>query len=295
MKVISPIVIADANLSSSTVAETTPAAWNSATDYAVGAQVNVSHVIYESVQTPNVNHAPASSPLYWAAAGPSNRWAMFDNEISTATVDTTAITVVLLPGNINALALFGLIGSQVVATVKQTAGGAVAWTQTMPLDGSIITDWYQYFFEPFRQRTEAVFTGLPPYSAGEITVAITGSGTVACAHLAIGTAYDLGEAILPASSGIIDYSRKEVSPTGAVSLQKRKFSRRMSLQTLVDNSTISKLQSVLADLRATPCAWIGHDSPDLNLLTIYGFYRDFSIDIAYAQHSLCNIEIEGMT
>jgi len=293
MKVISPITVADANLSSSSVAETTPAAWSSVTDYAVGAQVNVAHVIYESVQTPNVNHAPATEPLYWAAVGPSNRWAMFDNEISTVTTDTDEITVVLLPGLVNSLALVGMVGLDLSVSLKDAPAGDVVWSRTMSLDGTIITDWYQYFFEPYALLSETAFTDIPPFGTGELTVSLTGTGAVSIAHLALGTAYDLGEGLHGANIGIIDYSRKEVSATGIISLSQRRFSRRMSLQTVIPGGVVQKTQAVLAALRATPCVWIGHDQMDE--LLIFGFYRDFSIDIAYANHSLCNIEIEGMT
>ena len=51
---------------------------------------------------------------------------------------------------------------------------------------------------------------------------------------------------------------------------------------------------VLAEVRATPCAWLGVDVAGFDPLTVYGFYKDFSIDIAYFYTSRCNLEIEGL-
>lgn len=295
MKVISPIVINDAVLNSSSVAETEYSAWSAATDYAVGARVIRNHVVYESVQTPNVNHAPESSALYWAAISPSNRWAMFDSEYSTATTAANSISVNLRPVNINALALIGLIGSQVTITVNETPGGTTIYQRTASLDGTLITDWYQYYFEPYAQLRELTFNDLPPYSSGEIIVTVTGTSNVAIAQLVLGTIYTLGETLQGAQSGIIDYSRKDVSPTGTITLQRRKYSRRMSLSGVVDNGAVTKLQAILADLRALPCVWIAHTDAALSLLIVFGFYRDFSIDVSYPNHSLFSLEIEGMT
>jgi len=63
---------------------------------------------------------------------------------------------------------------------------------------------------------------------------------------------------------------------------------------MLPNTKLNKVQRVLADLRATPCAWIGTDVAGYEPLTLYGFYRDFSIDVAYPTTSYCSLEIEGL-
>jgi hypothetical protein len=61
---------------------------------------------------------------------------------------------------------------------------------------------------------------------------------------------------------------------------------------LVANNDIDKMQRTLASLRATPALYIGSDRFDATL--IYGFYRDFEINIEYYTHSECSIELEGL-
>lgn len=295
MKVVKPTTIADAQFVSSTVPETDHAAYVAGTDYGVGDRVIYAHVIYESMQTPNLGHTPGTDALYWAAAAPTNRWAMFDTEISTVTTATESLSVVVKPGYVNSLALFGLIGSTLDVTVRDGLAGDIVYSDSRTLDGIIIADYYQYFFEPSVQLGEVVLTDLPPYSDAHITVEITSGGAVGCGIMTAGTFYFLGETQYGAGAGIIDYSRKETSANGTTSFNRRAYSKRLTAELWLENGQLNKVQRVLADLRATPCAWIGTDAPGYEPLVIFGFYRDFSLDVAYPTISYCNLEIEGLT
>ncbi len=294
MKVVKPVAITEANLVSSSVLENDAPVYNPATNYAVGNRVIYDHKVYESVQTPNTGHQPGTDALYWADVGPTNRWAMFDTEISSQTLANDAITAVIKPGYVTGVALFGLAGSNVSVQVQDGAGGTVVYSKEKSLDGSIVEDWYAYFFEPIDQLEEVVLSDLPPYSNAHITVSITG-GAVKCGILAAGNVYELGGTERGASAGIIDYSRKDTDATGKTTFVKRRYSKRMSARLFVENSSLNKLQRILAGLRATPCVWIGTEAPGYQPLTVFGFYRDFSIDVAYATRSYCNLEIEGLT
>lgn len=294
MKVIKPALIGAAQLVSSSVPENDYPAWDAVTAYAVGQRVVYEGKVYESIQAPNTNVVPTADPLYWMRIGPTNRWAMFDSEISTQTSAAGEIAVVIKPGFVNGLALFGLEGSNIAVEVKDGPDGEVVYSHEQTLDGSIVTDWYQYFFEPIEQMDEVVLTGLPPYTNAHISVRITGLAPK-CGILAAGNVYQIGRTQRGASAGITDYSRKDTGPTGSTTFVKRRYSKRMRAPILIENVSLNKTQRVLASLRATPCVWIGTDSPGYQPLTVFGFYRDFSIDIAYTNHSFCNLEIEGLT
>ena len=74
MKVIPPITVTPAMLTSSTAIETTPAVYAGATTYAPGALVYVGTVgqalaVYQSLAGANTGNAPASSPAWWQAMG----------------------------------------------------------------------------------------------------------------------------------------------------------------------------------------------------------------------------------
>jgi hypothetical protein len=68
----------------------------------------------------------------------------------------------------------------------------------------------------------------------------------------------------------------------------------MDVSLVVDNSIIDSVQYLLSDLRAEPVLYIAAKD-NFELLTIFGFYRDFTIDIAYQEQSFCTLEIEGLT
>ena len=296
MKVVKPTTLTAAMLVSTDAAETY-SAWNAATAYVLDDIVlrTTTERLYQRLVAGTTATAPESDTVNWLDIGPSNKWAMFDGEISTATTKSTSLTVVLKPGYVNSLALFGLVGSNLAVTVRDALAGNIVYTLSQDLDGTIIADWYQYFFEPVVQLAELVLTDLPPYGDAHITVVLTGTGTVECGICLVGTFYPLGDTQYGASVGIIDYSRKETDAFGVTTFVRRAYSKRMSAKLMLDNVQMNKVQRVLADLRATPCAWIGVDDSTYAPLVVYGFYKDFSIDVAYPTMSYCSLEVEGLT
>lgn len=298
MKVIKPTTFEPAMLVSSNAVESA-AAWSSATTYSKDAIVDYGTHYYISLVNTNLNNVPdAPGSTFWALVGPDNTHAMFDGQVSTVTTSTTPLIVTIAPGIVNSLAMVGLVGSEV--TIEVTDGGASppVYTKTINLDGSIILDWYMYFFEPFVQLGEVVLTDLPPYLNAEITMTLTSGGNVAIGELIFGTVYELGEDGMEqgASVGIIDYSRKDTDvETGVTTFTRRAFSKRMSGQFLLENTRLNAVQRILADIRAVPSVFIGSEAVDYSPLIVYGFYRDFSIDIAYPTKSWCRIEVEGLT
>jgi hypothetical protein len=296
MRVIKPVAFDPATHLVSSTAVESAAAWAAGTTYAKDAVVDYLTSYWISLVNSNTGNTPSTSPTQWARQGPDNTHAMFDGQVSTATTSTSPLTVVLDTGLCNSLALLGLVAAQVVITVKDGTGGPTIYSRTINLDGTFIYDWYQYFFEPNVQIGEVVLTDLPPYPNAELTVALTGTGTLEIGQLIWGTQYDLGDAEYGASLGIIDYSRKETDEFGTTTFVRRDFSKRLSARVLLQNTQINRVQRVLSDLRAEPAVWItAPDVPDLAPLTVYGFFRDFAIEVPYPRESLCSLEIEGLT
>ncbi|MEN9885772.1 MAG: hypothetical protein RL758_350 [Pseudomonadota bacterium] len=295
MKVIAPTTFnAAIHLVSSTATEVY-SAWASGTTYAKDARVDYGTFIYQSLVNSNTGNQPDISTAFWVQVGPDNTHAMFDDQISTATISATPLTVVLDTGLANSLALFGLVGSQVVITVTDGPSGPTVYTRTVSLDGTFIFDWYQYFFEPYVQIEELVLTDLPPYPAARLTVTLSGSGTAQVGQLVFGTQYELGDAEYGAGVGIIDYSRKDTDEFGITTFVERAFSKRMTVRLMLDTVQIRRVQQVLSRIRAKPSVWVGVPGDSTyDPLTVYGFYRDFSVEVAYPTKSYCSLEIEGL-
>ncbi len=296
MKVVKPIDMTSAVLVSTTATEAC-SAYNAGTTYGLGDQATLSatNKVYECIQAPSTGHAPDTSPLWWSVVGPTNAWAMFDAEISTQTEQASPLAVVLEPGACNSLTLLGLDGGSVQVDITDGVGGTSIYSATINLDGALISDWYEYFFEPARTLEEVVLTDLPAYANARATISLTGGATVKCGHCSMGTVYDLGSTEQGATAGILDFSRKDTSATGVTTLVRRGYAKRVSVRLVLSKSELSRVHRRLADLRATPCTWIGDDDiVTYSPLLAWGFYRDFSIDIS-GELNYCSLEIEGMT
>lgn len=297
MKVIAPIQITDAMYTSGP-AENDYAAYAAGTTYALGARVirTSTHRIYESLVASNLGNTPESSPTKWLDVGPTNKWALFDSVVGTKTSLASPLSITIAPGAVNSIALMELVGSSV--QVVMTSGGTTVYSKTVNLDASNVSDYYDYFFGPFVQRSEVVLTDLPPYANGIITITLTGSGTVSLGLCVVGLSTLIGNTHYGASAGINDYSLKTTDAFGNTTITKRSYARRVSASLSMLRGDFSRIHRKLSDLRATPCVWVGADDDadnEFGPLIAYGFFKDFSIEVAYVSHCLCSIEIEGMT
>ena len=106
-----------------------------------------------------------------------------------------------------------------------------------------------------------------------------------------GLSREIGGVQYGASVGITDYSVKSQDAFGNYVITQRAFSKRATFNVMVENGLIDELQTLLADLRATPAIYVGSDGYVSTM--IYGFYKDFSTVISYPTLSVLSIELEG--
>ena len=83
------------------------------------------------------------------------------------------------------------------------------------------------------------------------------------------------------------------SDFGVTTVVERSWAKRMEVRCMLDTDDVDAIQRELAKVRAIPCIWIGEVGFDS--LTIYGFFKDFSLDLAFANISYCSLTIEGLT
>lgn len=251
--------------------------------------------IYQSLEASNTGNTPSTSPTKWQDFGPTIRNAMFDSQVNTMTTGTSPLVVSVQPLQFfDSVAFVGLSGTSINITVRDGPSGAIIFNETKSLDGTVIVDWYQYFFSDFDTLDIAVFQNIPVYLNSFITVTITGANTVGIGAMLYGTTYDIGLTQYGASFSINDYSVKETDDFGNTKFVRRAFSKRVEVELWMENTSIRFNNKLLADLRATPCLWIGVDDTTYEPITVYGFYKDFSTTIDYPQVSMCNIQIEGL-
>lgn len=296
MKVIEPISVTDANLTSSTIAEDDYPAWDGVTTYAIGDRRIYGHVIYESL-TSNTNKQPDQNPLDWLNVGATNRWRMFDAKVGTQSTATTSMTVVITPGYANALALVNVDGAFVDVTMTAPAYGTV-YSKTFRIADTLrFADWYSYFTDSIAPRRVLVVSDLPMYLNGSVSITVLRAEgeTVSLGALVIGKYKQWGirdSVLAGVTTGIQDYSRKQADDFGNYSVVERAFAKRARWSIILTHREIDAFQASMANVRAKPAVFIG--SPKYDSTIVYGFYRDFSVVIPSSKYAECSVELEGL-
>ncbi len=269
LRLLQPVAVTGNTLVSSTAAENDHPAWSSTTNYAKGARVILTstHRIYESAAAGNAGNNPAGTSGAWIEVAPTNRWAMFDEALGTATLASGSLAIVLNGSATNAIALIDVTG----ATVRVQAAG---YDRSQAAGAGAI-----------------VFADLPNVT-GQITVTVTGSGAVAVGTLLIGRIVGLGITEASPTAGIIDYSRKEVDDFGEVTVVQRAWAKRMAARALIRTDAVDQVANRIAAVRARPCLWIADQQ--LDSVTIYGFFKDFSIEVGERVSKL-SLSVEGLS
>lgn len=297
MKVINPTTIQEAMLISSTATEAY-ASWSSSTTYAINAIVVYNTRLYKSLQNSNLNKLPNEvGSLWWTDIGPSNKFAMFDEQVNTVTTVTGDIVVTIAPGLIDSIYIGNVSGQTINVVVRDGLAGPIIYEQTQSLAGETVFDWYQYFFyDPLVTRTQVVFTNIPLYESAHVTITIdNGLSNARCGICVLGRIKEIGNVEYGASTGIIDYSRKETDEFGETTFVRRNFSKRLDAKVWLKTTNYNRVQRLLYDLRAKPVVWVGSNDPLYEeALIVYGFYRDFTTEISYPTLVYCNLQIEGL-
>lgn len=269
LRMIQPVPVSHAVLVATSVPLDDHPLWQAEVSYALGARVisATTHRIYESLLHGNVGVNPEGLQDKWLDVGSSNRWAMFDQAIGSRTVASNEIKVTLAPGNVDGLALLDLTA----ATVRVQAPG---YDRTEQVSGPALT-----------------LLDLPT-RGDPVTITIAGDGEVALGTLLIGQVRELGVTEASPTSGISDFSRKDQDPFGTVTVIERAWSKRMNVRALIRSDAVDLVADRIASVRARPSLWIGETGRDS--LTVYGFFKDFSIEVGETVSRLA-LTVEGLS
>lgn len=294
MQIITPITITDAKLVSSSLPETDYPAWAAGTAYTVGARVGyaATHSVYQRLVAGTTPGTPDADVANWQRVGPTNRWAMFDRATGSISTSTGGMTFTLSPGLIRAIALLDVTANSV--TVTMTHEGLEVYRREVSLNtGYGVNDWYTYFFSEVVLKRTLVLTDLPPYGEAEITVTLNGTGPTGIGTVVVGGLFNLGGTRSGMQLGMLDYSVKSTDSFGVTTLVERAYAKRMTVPIAVLTPNVDEVARRLAQIRATPVVWIGASRFDHSI--VYGFAKDWSIDLAYDQVSFCSLTVEGLS
>lgn len=305
MKILVPITLTDAMLSSSSIAEPDAGetAWNAATSYTVGQRCirTATHRVYENliagVNATAPEDALTGATPRWLDYGPTNRWAAFDGIVNTPSTATTTFTYVLLPGFFNAIAFYGLDGATITVSIKDAPGGSVFYTYS----GSLLeppVDYYDYYFGTIRGLSKLVLSDILLYANPEVTITVTGVGTVEAGMIAFGDLRPLiseggfGGAQYGASAEPITYSYINTDTFGRTSIVRRHSATNMRVSVVLPKTDADAALAIVQSVLDVPAAWIATDAAGYAGLNVFGLGSG-SLGYESHSHAVLNLNIKG--
>lgn len=303
MIVIPPIQITPANLGSSTVAEPSngEVVWNASTNYTVGTVVirTTTHRKYESIAGGTDSGLPENTPTRWLDRGPTNKWAMFDQNRNVQTVAANSMVIVLNPGKrINSAAVLG-VQAKTVRIVMTAGGNTVYDSGIRNMNARMTNNWTDYFFGAFGYEPTLLLTDLPPYANATITITFSNPGsTVACSGVVLGTKIFLGNTQYNAKSDSLNFSKIDRDEFGNSLLIPRRTVPKTNQTLWTDKELVNNARKARNELNAIPALWSGldekYEDPYFEAILIFGIYKQFEIDISQPSVAYINLELEEL-
>ena len=296
VSVIKPIEVTPAMLTATNIAENDYPQYAAGVTYANRDRVVLlsAHKVYESLQNANTGHS-LDDTAWWVEVSPTNLWCAFDLSSTTVTQFSVPSYLEITPGQaVDSLSVINISGleSVRVRSIDPSFGTVFDMTADLLTPPSTAT-WFAWFFEPRSGQSQFVVKNLPPYPNAKVRLDFACSGPAHVGVVVIGSLKLLGGAAqYGARLGIQDYSRKERDQWGQVNLQRRGFSKRMSLSIRVPRGRVDDVFALLAELTGTACLWLGTNM--FTAMNVYGFINTFDLLIEYPTFSELTLDIEGL-
>lgn len=301
MKVIPPFSITSSNLTSSTVPEpsTGETLWVSGTTYTVNQEVirTETHRKYIRTVAGGGTTPPETDLINWRDNGPTNRYAMFDQNRNLATdAGSGSMTVVIAPGKrFDSIAVLGVEAKTVHITVTKD-GSTIFDSGIKNMSGRNTTTWYQYFFGEFSYIPSLILQNIPPVSGATVTITFSNdSGNAKCSTVVIGMGIYIGAIQYNAKSDALNFSKIERDDFGGSILVPRRSVPRTDQVVFANKEITNVIRKVRSDLNAKPALWCGLDDITdeyAEALLIFGIYKKFEIDVDHPTKTSVNLELE---
>ena len=329
LKVMQPTVMTSAMLVSASVPETDYPAWSATTSYTTGARVirTTTHRIYQAVANitgNSSNTTPEADTLHtqWVEIGPTNRWAMFDQRVSSRTVGTSAgLSVKIQPGRCNGVALMDMVHvSDFTLEVVWAAESGITKDETTDYAYGIklrtiitatqirlvytanlrqrnVSNWKEYFLEPYAIKTDA-FIGFASRTDATITLTVPAPGVgepvPEIGAMMFGNFIELGDVGRDADAGAESYTVIQTDDWGISKIVERDYVKRVTYPVLVYNYGLNRLFSTLAELQSKPAVFVGSDDFRYTPYTVYGVVESFNMGGDNGTASICNVNVKGI-
>ena len=329
LKVMQPTALTSSMLVSASVPENDYPAWSATASYTTGARVIriTTHRIYQAVAdiTGNAsNTTPEADTLHtqWVEIGPTNRWAMFDQRVSSRTVGTSSgLSVQIKPGRCNGVALMDMVHvSDFTLEVVWAAESGITKDETTDYAYGIklrtiitatqirlvytanlrqrnVSNWKEYFLEPYAIKTDA-FIGFASRTDATITLTVpapaVGEPVPEIGAMMFGNFVELGDVGRDADAGAESYTVIQTDDWGISKIVERDYVKRVTYPVLVYNYGLNRLFSTLAELQSKPAVFVGSDDFRYTPYTVYGVVESFNVGGDNGTASICNVNVKGI-
>jgi len=303
MKVVRPIQTTDAILTSTTIAEpdSGETEWSAGTYNLGDIRIqSVTHRKYRVVSDPSTTIEPKvgvlTTPASWVDIGPTNAWAMFDDENGTQSTETSSLVVELTPSKpFNSVSGFNITGATSIVVIVTDPTEGVVYTKSIDMiDNSNVTGWYMYYFSPIVNITRFILLDLPAYLSGVIKITIVGSADIGVGTIVYGAQSELGVALYGTSWQALDFSVKERDEFGSYTITRRRSSDLLDYDCYLETSKFGYVKNQLASLSTIPTVWVGNENDINDGTAVFGYYKDSQINISSPQIMDMTIQVEGL-
>ena len=234
----------------------------------------------------------------WRLMGPTNRYAMLDQYVSTQTVapmDAETLTFTVRFNRCTAFALLNFKATSIRAVVKD-GDGLVMYDKTVNTLKDVEGYW-EYYFRPLEMIVDQAVTDIPISPVATLEVTLTQKGGPALGHIVAGQAWFIGMTQYNTRLGIRDYSRKDTDEFGNTRLVKRANAKRTSLPLFLRPSRLDTVREILARIHGLPALWLGDDHEGVGSyqsLTVWGWLEDWNATVIGPDDVNMTIDIQGL-
>jgi hypothetical protein len=304
MNVVSPLTIRAAELTSSTIPypDTGETTYDPGTAYALNDTVvyTIDGLIhkFKSKAGSNTGHTPEAYPnenAFWLDLGAANRFNMFQLERNTQSEGASPLVVEITPG-----ARFGVIGLgnlEADSVQLQVYNGAtIIFDETKDLIDRTVLSWADYFYQPFRQIKNTLFTGLPILTTAKAKLTFTKSdGNVKVGFVVMGVPFNLGITDQKFKAEALNFSEIERDEFAEAKLTPRRDIPKTTQTVKIEKAKLNQVRGILSELNAKVALWYALSDPLLDYFDtafIIGLYKRRDIDIGGPAHAYLNLELE---
>lgn len=248
--------------------------------------------VHTATASANYNR-PLSDKTCWLKGDATNRWKMLDGYNNTQTEYPEEIVLELKPNAIaQALYLGNLDATEVEITATDPISGVVFSETASLIIGNSRSSFFGWLFNRIRRRRQFCTLSLPLYYSQTVTIKIRNPGALAkCGMCCIGPLEDAGLSEYGLAAETKDYSTTKFNFDGTSETTVRGYSKRMTVDTVVNNSDVDVIHERLLDFRQKTVVFIGAREYDLSL--ICGTYSGYKVVVASKPQSKISWQIDG--